>query len=107
MGMVPGILPFRMNDQSLQRKIAELAQDSSKVILTAHAKRRMRERHILLTQILQVLQKGCVVEHAHQDIHGHWKCTLELLVSGDLIKVAAALGENELKEKVVVITVMH
>lgn len=107
MGVKPNVLAFRMNDQSLKRKIAELAQDSSKVILTLHAKQRMRKRKVLLTQVLQVLQNGRVVEHAHQDIHGHWRCTLERLVSGDLIKVVAALGENELREKVVVITVMH
>ncbi len=96
-----------MTDQSLQRKIAEIALDSSKVIVLKHAKQRMCKRHIVLTQVLQVLRKGSVIEHAHQDIHGRWKCTLQMVVSGDLVKVAASLGENEFKEKVIVITVMN
>lgn len=62
---------------------------------------------ILLTQDLYCLQRGNMVEPAHQDIKGCWKCTLEALVSGDLIKVAAALDKDESGEIVLVITVMH
>jgi hypothetical protein len=48
-----------------------------------------------------------VVEPAHQDIYGCWKCTLESLISGDVIKVAAALDKDDSGDLVLVITVMH
>jgi hypothetical protein len=107
MGMAhPKVLRFEMNDASLKRKIAEIAADSSRVVLMPHAKRRMRQRRVLITQVLHVLRRGHVVEPAHLDINGCWKCTLECLVSGDRIKVAAAVDKNEHGELVVVITVM-
>lgn len=106
MGMAP-IVRFAMNDASLRRKIAELAKDSARVVLTAHAKRRMRQRHILITQVLHCLRQGSVVEPAHQDITGCWKCTLETIVSGDVVRVAAAIDKDDNGELVIVITVMN
>lgn len=107
MGMAAPVLKFVMNDISLKRKIAYIATDSSKVVITPHAKRRMRKRRILLTQVLHCLRKGNVIEPAHQDINGCWKCTLESHVSGDVVKVAAAIDRDADGELVVVITVMH
>ena len=96
-----------MTDASLRRRIAELARDSANIVIVQHARQRMRERHILWMQIQKVLLSGQVVEHAHLDIHGCWKCTLKLTVSADSIRVAAALGEDKNRNRVVVITVMN
>ncbi|HZQ61639.1 MAG TPA: DUF4258 domain-containing protein [Casimicrobiaceae bacterium] len=101
------VLPFRLNDETLRRQIAELAQVSANVFITTHAARRMKKRGILRTQVHAVLTRGRVVEPAHQDIHGCWKCTLRATIAGDDIKVAVALGEDKYKNKVVVITVMN
>ena len=67
----------------------------------------MRKRHVLYTQVQQVLLRGRIVEPAHKDIYGCWKCTIQLTISGDSIKVAAVLGEDEFRNKVVVVTVMN
>lgn len=107
MGMTAPVLKFQMNDVSLARKIAGIAADSSRVVPSPHAKRRMRRRKILLTQVLHCLRKGKVVEPAHLDIHGCWKCTLEALVSGDRIRVAAAVSQDDKGEYIVIVTVMH
>lgn len=96
-----------MNDVSLRRKISQVAADSSRVVVTAHAKKRMRKRRILLTQVLHCLRRGNVIEPAHLDIGGCWKCTLESHVSGDIVRVAAAIDRDADGELVVVITVMH
>ena len=96
-----------MTDAALRRRITHLAEDSANIIVTDHARKRMRRRNILMTQVQKVLLRGRLIEHAHKDIYGCWKCTLQLTVSGDLIKVAAALGEDDHKNKVVVITVMN
>lgn len=96
-----------MNDQTLRKRIAQVVADSSRMLPSPHAIKRMRWRKILPTQVLQVLRKGYIVEHAHQNIKGNWQCTLELLVAGDLIRVAAALVNDSKGEWVVVITVMN
>ena len=107
MGMEKSILAFKMNDASLRKKIAEIARDSSRVIVTSHAKKQMRKRRILITLVIKCLCRGNVIESAHQDIHGCWKLTLELAVCGDVVKVAAALDRDEAGEFIIVITVMH
>lgn len=95
-----------MTNDRLRRLIAATAADSSRVIFTNHARLRMRQRRILLTQVQYALQRGYVVEPAHQDLKGNWKCTLQATVAGDLVKVAAALIEDDAGNTVVVITVM-
>lgn len=105
--MVLNVIPIGMNDQRLARRIAGVAADSSKVVIVSHAKQRMRQRGVLLTQVLQVLQKGRVTDHAHRNVHGNWQCTLEATIAGDRIKVAAALQEDPNGDLVIVITVMN
>ena len=101
------VLPLRMTDDRLRRLIAVAAADSAQIIFSKHALLRMRQRRILLTQVQYVLQRGNVSESAHQDLTGHWKCTLQAKVAGDLVRVAAALMEDEAKNTVIVITVMN
>src|SRR5216117_2717795 len=101
-------MPFEMNDESLRRRIAQVVNtDSSKMILSLHARKRMRKRRITPTQVLHVLRRGRVIEHAHRNIKGNWQCTLEALIAGDEIKVAAALVADSMGEWVVVITVIN
>jgi hypothetical protein len=107
MGMAGRVIPLAMNDVSLKRKIAQIAADSSHVVILPHAKKRMRKRRILLTQVLHCLRRGNVVEPAHLDIKGCWKCTLETIVAGDSVKVAAAVDHGDDGDWVVVITVMN
>lgn len=104
--MAEGNVVPLMNSTTLRKRIAAVALDSSQVQLTKHALARMAKRGVVLTQILKVLQKGVVVENAHQNIHGNWQCTLEHVVAGDRIKVAAALVVND-GDSVVVLTVMN
>lgn len=105
MGMAQ-VIPFKVTDQSLQQKIALLAADSANVTITAHAKQRMRERKILLTQVLDVLVSGIVTESAHQDTKGNWCCTLQKLTSGDRVKIPVAVETLDSGEIVIVITVI-
>jgi hypothetical protein len=100
-----------MNDESLRRRIATIAlasmdSDTPRVIVLPHAKKQMKRRGITPRQMYDVLMKGYVVEHAHRDIKGNWKCTLEYRTAGERVKVAAALADVD-GESVVVITVMN
>ena len=101
------VVPLGMNDENLRRRIAELARNSIKVFFTHHALKQMRRRRVLRSQVLHVLCKGRVTEHAHRNIHGNWQCTLEDTIAGDRIKVAAALETDSDEGPVIVITVMN
>ena len=106
------VLPLAMNDETLRRRISAIASASlqsaaPRVVLLPHAKQQMRKRNVLLTQVYQTLIRGVVVEPAHRDIKGCWKCTLSHLTAGERVKVAAALCLADDGEIVVVITVMN
>ena len=100
------VVPLRMTDDRLRRLVAVAAVDSARIIFTKHALLRMRQRRILLTQVQYVLQRGLMSEPAHQDLTGNWKCTLQAKVAGDLVKVAAALIQDDAGDSIVVISVM-
>lgn len=104
MGMIDPV-PLRMNDATMVRIIRKLAQDSCNVFVTLHAKKRMRQRRITLTQVLTCLRKGFISEGAHQDINGAWKCTLQHRWAGDEVSVAAALHRDESGDWIAVVTV--
>jgi len=95
MGMPAEPIPFRLNDQNLRRLISDTAKDSGRVFITPHAKKRMRERKITLTQILDCLRNGAVSEPAHANLQGNYQCTLTRRNAGDLVRVAVALERTE------------
>jgi len=106
--VVAKVIPIPMNDQRLRRRIAELAADSSRVIVSVHAKKRMRERRISLSQVLEVLLKGKVCEPAHQDLStGDWRCTLECRVAGDCLRIGCAVRETADGTFAIVVTVIR
>lgn len=98
---------MRMTDEALRRKIARIAADSVRVQVTAHARKRMRERHILLTQVLAVLRRGHIDEPASCNVHGHWQCTLMLRCAGDEVRIVAVVETNGAGEVVIVLTAMR
>ena len=84
----------------------EIAADSARVVLLAHAKQRMRQRQVTLAQVLDVLRKGRMAESASVDIHGNWKLTIRGSSCGQDISVAGAIDMNdEPGKRVFVITV--
>lgn len=105
MGMSTEPLPFKLNDANLQRLIRETAANTACVLITAHAKRRMRERKITPTQIYDCLRRGNVSEPAHVTAKGDWQCTLTRRHAGDEIAVVTVLARDENGDWVVVVTV--
>lgn len=104
MGVVDPI-PLPMNDANMLRLIRDLAQDTQNVFLLPHAKQRMKQRRITLTQIYACLRAGSIYEPAHTDIRGDWKCTLQHLSAGDDIRVAAVIKCDDQGNWIAVITV--
>lgn len=91
---------------SFLKKLREIAQDSHRVIITLHAKQRMRERRINTKQVFECLRTGQIAEPVHKTLQGDWKATLEYLYAGDLVRVVVALEQQEDGDFAVVVTVM-
>ncbi len=106
--MAKAPLPFRLSGPMALRLIREIAADSSRVVITVHARKRMLQRHISRPQVLECLLKGQLSEGPALDIHGNWTCTLRWRHAGDYIRVAVAIKQDAASvRKVIVITVMH
>jgi hypothetical protein len=62
--------------------IHRLAQDSSNVILTTHAKERMEERGIVRADLDRILRAGSVMERPLRNERGDWQCKIVLRLVG-------------------------
>ena len=105
MGMAM-VRSIQLTDAGFLKKLRSIAKDSFRVILTKHAKARMRTRQINLQQVLECLRKGHIAEPAHMTIQGDWKATVQHQFAGDLVQVAVAIERQEGGELAVVVTVM-
>ena len=101
------VQPIQLSDTGFLRKLRAIIMDSHRVVLTKHAKQRMRQRRISQRQIMECLRKGRICEPAHLSIHGDWKATLEHQYAGDMVRVAVAIERQEDGEMAVVVTVME
>lgn len=87
------------------RIIRELAKNSLNVFVEPHAKKRMKQRKITLTQVLACLCLGVVDEPAHENIRGNWKCTLRHQHAGDMVRLVAVLEKDDAGDWIAVVTV--
>lgn len=93
---------MRVNDATALKLLREIAQDSGNVILTTHARLRMRQRKVTPVQIITCLQRGIVSEPVALDMHGNWKLTVTHRVAGKDLNVAVAI---DVPSRAIVITV--
>lgn len=101
------VQPLRLTDAGFLKKLRSIAKDSFRVVLTTHAKQRMKKRRINLRQVIECLRKGRILEPAHLTIQGDWKATLEHQYAGDVVRVAVAIERQEDGDLAVVVTVME
>lgn len=101
------VQPLQLTDAGFLKRLRAIVKDSHRVVLTKHAKQRMRERRINQRQIMECLLKGRIYEPAHPTIQGDWKATLEHQYAGDLVRVAVAIERQEDGDLAVVVTVME
>lgn len=88
-------IPLNLTSQAALRIIQAAAADSARVFLTHHAKQRMKERKITLTQILDCLRRGRISEPPHRDIHGNWKCNVSRFHAGEDVTVSVGIKRDE------------
>ncbi len=100
------VKPIQLSDAGFVKRLRSICQDTDRIVLTQHARQRMRQRRINMRQIVQCLRLGHIAEPAHPTIHGDWKATVEHQCAGDVVRVAVAIERQEDGELAVVVTVM-
>lgn len=94
----------RINPTEARQKFMELIHEQRHT-LSPHAKKQASARGFSDIQIYRCLETGSMVDGPYQNIKGNWESTFEGTVTGDAMRVAAALHLATL-EYVVVITVV-
>lgn len=91
--------------QQLERHIRAIAKDSSNVIITDHARVRMKARNVLDIEVVHCLQHGRIRIEPEEDIKtGHLVCRMECYGASRNFAVCAALSQGG--PSVLVVTVI-
>ncbi|WP_126456878.1 DUF4258 domain-containing protein [Sulfuriflexus mobilis] len=97
-----------MTQRRALQLIRTAAQETDRVEWSSHAKKRMRQRKVSMTQVLRVLKTGGILEGPYEDIKtGHWKCRLEQFTAGDNVNVVVAIERNEDSTPIIIVTAME
>ncbi len=80
------------SERQLERHIRQSAFDSGHVIYTAHARERMRQRHINDPMVLEVLRMGTLAKPPEPDMkHPGLLCRMHRFVAGAQVAVVVYL----------------
>lgn len=102
-------VPKKLAEQSMVQQEAFIhrqVQDTQNVIFTDHARKRMKERMITATSVIEVPRYGRMVRPAEANIKtGYLECRLNRNVNGQEIGVVAAIDDDD--PSVIVVTAMN
>ena len=87
--------------------LREAAKNSVRVFFSQHAEKQMAMRKITRVQVLRCLANGQINEGPARGIKGNWEVTIESLSVGDVLRVAAALGQDDDGNYVIIITAYY
>ena len=93
----------------ISRLLRHIATTPSRIMLSRHAEKRMRERKISITGIIDVLVHGTITEGPLRDIGSDWKIAIEDW-SGQAyvgIVVALVLKDAEEDDYILILTVKN
>lgn len=80
----------------LQRLIRQRCADPGATFFTIHRRLRMRQRHVSMALVLDVLRKGQLRRPAEPDPrHGSVVCRMEHFVAGRELAAVVALSDEE------------
>ena len=81
----------KLSKKQIERHIRERALNTANVLLTDHARKRMRERRITLAMVYDVLRKGMLVREPEPSLrHAALECRMQRYVEGRDIGVVVA-----------------
>lgn len=100
------ILFNNLSENNALRKLRELAENSSKVLFSDHAVKRMKQRKITRPQVICCLKHGQIEEGPYRNTHGAWQMRLSVKAAGEIINVVAVIDHDTMTgEHSVIITV--
>lgn len=99
------VVDFNITPARAKNLLKEIAKDSSRVVFTLHAEKRMRQRKITRTQVLRCLTHGHIVEGPAPSMKGNMEMKLEVMSAGEIVVVVVALEKDESGNFAVIITV--
>ncbi len=93
------------SDRQIEKHIKQSATDSERVVFTAHARLRMRQRYLNDPMVLEVLRQGVLAMSPEPDIkHPGLKCRMQRYVAG--VQVAVVVYVEYPANDLVVVTVI-
>lgn len=94
--------PLRLSKAAAATLIKEIAQNADQIVPVGHARQRMIERHISITQAVKVIRAGYIDGDPWLDEHGNWRVTMRGRAAGEEITVGLAI---EWRTRLLIITV--
>ncbi len=94
----------KMSIDELGKHIRRSAQDTSKIIITDHAKLRMRQRKVVYQEVLHCMRSGRLLTPAEPGKDGHLVCSMNCYGSSRNIQVCVALSDED--PSLIVVTVI-
>ena len=92
--MAGKVVPFRMGPDQARSLVNRLAQDSSNVVLTRHAKDKMTERGRVRKEMDEVLRQGILSEGPAPSVKGGEEGTMIRRVAGQDITVVVVIDDD-------------
>lgn len=96
------VVPLALSKAAAARLIKEIGANPDNIVPVGHAKKRMAQRRISITQIRRVVQAGYIDGDPWTDEHGYWRVTMRGMAAGEEITVGVSI---EWRTKLLVITV--
>jgi len=85
------VIPLRMTPVAALKMIRQLAEDSDRIVIVGHGRKRQRERKITRPQVEFCLRKGFIDEGPFLNEHGNWQSTMCCQHAGDELTVVVAI----------------
>ena len=98
--------PINITNQDALGYVKGALADECVLGVSAHAKERMLERDISITQVRAVLKQGMITESPTRDTSGRWSCRFEGYAAGEGLGVVVGFKFVN-GARVVVVTAFH
>lgn len=72
----PNVVPLKLTKPAAARIIEEIAADPNRIMPVPHAKKRMVQRKISITQARRVVQAEFIDGEPWLDEHGNWRANM-------------------------------
>jgi hypothetical protein len=96
----------KLSNAQVERLIRTIAADGARVYISAHARMRMRQRHVTQEIVVEVLRQGRLVGTPEPNLtRGSLECRMERYCAGRQIGVIVAIRDDD--PDLIVVTVIQ